>query len=110
MDGGIIQRLLEEKWNAFAQNQFLKRLLILILHLRCLSISVYLKTAHDGNDNDDNGEKDPNNDASIKDDEYNLRTIVSYLSELCTIIGVHSFLILPQGNEIKYHGLSVFLK
>ena len=60
LDGGIIQRLLEEKWKTFArvtqtkkiynhtmntifQNQFLKRLLILVVHLLFLSLAVYLR-------------------------------------------------------------------
>lgn len=60
LDGGIIQRLLEEKWKTFArvsrrsqpdfperflllQKQFLKRLLILLLHLVLLSSAVYLR-------------------------------------------------------------------
>lgn len=67
LDGGIIQRLLEEKWKTFArvcnykdwchfdllsvknlilsllQTKFLKRLLILMLHLLLLSVSVYLR-------------------------------------------------------------------
>lgn len=42
-DGGIIQRLLEEKWKAFARNQFLKRLIILIVHLAFMSLAVYMR-------------------------------------------------------------------
>lgn len=61
LDGGIIQRLLEEKWKTFArvlvflkfilepifflilQREFLKRLLILFVHLLSLSTSIYLR-------------------------------------------------------------------
>lgn len=53
LDGGIIQRLLEEKWKTFAQNQFLKRLLILMVHLLCLSVSVYMRPTNGVNP--DNG-------------------------------------------------------
>ncbi|TMW43459.1 hypothetical protein DOY81_011463, partial [Sarcophaga bullata] len=72
LDGGIIQRLLEEKWKTFAQNQFLKRLLILLVHLLCLSTSVYLRPAHDGDDDDDDDDdgKDAGKDASNENDEY----------------------------------------
>jgi len=47
LDGGIIQRLLEEKWKTFARGQFLKRLLILFIHLLFLSVSVYLRPTTD---------------------------------------------------------------
>lgn len=112
LDGGIIQRLLEEKWKTFAQNQFLKRLLILLVHLLCLSTSVYLRPAHDGDDDDDdeNADKKPTDASDEDDDEYNIRTIARYLAELCTITGVLSFLIFQQGDEIKNQGLSAFLK
>lgn len=43
LDGGIIQKLLEEKWDTFAQRQFSKRLLILFVHLFFLSCSVSLR-------------------------------------------------------------------
>lgn len=57
LDGGIIQRLLEEKWKTFAQNQFLKRLLILMVHLLCLSVSVYMRPAN--GISPDNGKLNP---------------------------------------------------
>lgn len=43
LDGGIIQKLLEEKWDTFAQRQFNKRLLILFVHLFFLSCSISLR-------------------------------------------------------------------
>ncbi|XP_073834263.1 transient receptor potential cation channel subfamily V iav [Musca autumnalis] len=113
LDGGIIQRLLEEKWKTFAQNQFLKRLLILVVHLFCLSTSVYLRPAHDGDD-DEEDENSPANGGVSGDvadnDEYDVQTIARYCAELCTIAGVLSFLIFQQGDEIKNQGLSAFLK
>lgn len=108
LDGGIIQRLLEEKWKTFAQNQFLKRLLILVVHLFCLSTSVYLRPAHDGDDDDEDA--DTNDSVTPTEEEYDVQTIARYCAELCTISGVLSFLIFQQGDEIKNQGLSAFLK
>lgn len=108
LDGGIIQRLLEEKWKTFAQNQFLKRLLILVVHLFCLSTSVYLRPAH--GDDDDDEDADTNDSVTPTEEEYDVQTIARYCAELCTISGVLSFLIFQQGDEIKNQGLSAFLK
>ncbi|EDV91710.1 uncharacterized protein LOC6566275 [Drosophila grimshawi] len=128
LDGGIIQRLLEEKWKTFAQNQFLKRLLILSTHLLCLSVSVYLRPVHDGEDNgEDNGdgpatvalreldangdgESDGDADADANGDDYNAQTVARYCAELATIAGVLSYVVFQQGDEIKNQGLSAFLK
>lgn len=114
LDGGIIQRLLEEKWKTFAQNQFLKRLLILSTHLLCLSVSVYLRPAH-VNDNDNNNELTDVNRVQSESvhatvNKYNIRNIARSCAELSTIAGVLSFLIFQQGHEIKNQGLSAFIK
>lgn len=115
LDGGIIQRLLEEKWKTFAQNQFLKRLLILMTHLLCLSISVYLRSAHPvaepssdveaQNGNSNEAEETENNESG-----YSAQTIARYCAELATIAGVLSYVIFQQGDEIKNQGLIAFLK
>ncbi|KAH8306576.1 hypothetical protein KR018_002855 [Drosophila ironensis] len=125
LDGGIIQRLLEEKWKTFAQNQFLKRLLILSTHLLCLSVSVYLRPAHDGDADGGEGEEPEGSEAAVAaaaalqdlqetggDDEgdYNAQTVARYCAELATIAGVLSYVVFQQGDEIKNQGLSAFLK
>lgn len=119
LDGGIIQRLLEEKWKTFAQNQFLKRLLILMVHLLCLSVSVYLRPMHDTDDDDDDNDNEDsdykNKGGEVKKlnqeaDDYDVQTIARYCAEVATIAGVLSFLIFQQGDEIKNQGLSAFLK
>lgn len=122
LDGGIIQRLLEEKWKTFAQNQFLKRLLILSTHLLCLSVSVYLRPAHDGDDDDEAAASDGAGDApataALKElagggeagGDYNAQTVARYCAELATIAGVLSYVVFQQGDEIKNQGLSAFLK
>ncbi|ALC48690.1 iav [Drosophila busckii] len=118
LDGGIIQRLLEEKWKTFAQNQFLKRLLILSTHLLCLSVSVYLRPAHDGEDEAADApataalklEIENGDNADADGDDYNAQTVARYCAELATIAGVLSYVIFQQGDEIKNQGLSAFLK
>ncbi|XP_030381037.1 uncharacterized protein LOC115628914 [Scaptodrosophila lebanonensis] len=121
LDGGIIQRLLEEKWKTFAQNQFLKRLLILFIHLLCLSVSVYLRPAHDGEPEDDSDSDAAEGasamivnggdvDAPANGEDYNAQTVARYCAELATIAGVLSYVVFQQGDEIKNQGLSAFLK
>nr|CAI5852830.1 unnamed protein product [Callosobruchus analis] len=96
LDGGIIQRLLEEKWKSFARNQFLKRLLILVVHLVCLSLALYLRP-------DDLDEPL----LGWRDDPT---TIARYCAEIGTLLGVLSYVIFQQGDEIRNIGLWTFLK
>ncbi|KAH8420103.1 hypothetical protein KR009_005813 [Drosophila setifemur] len=124
LDGGIIQRLLEEKWKTFAQNQFLKRLLILSTHLLCLSVSVYLRPAHEGEAEGEDSEGADSAAAALQDldavgdgngsgegdGDYNAQTVARYCAELATIAGVLSYVVFQQGDEIKNQGLSAFLK
>ncbi|CAH2005039.1 unnamed protein product [Acanthoscelides obtectus] len=96
LDGGIIQRLLEEKWKSFARNQFLKRLLILVVHLICMSLALYLRP-------DDFDEPL----LGWRDDPT---TIARYCAEIGTLLGVLSYVIFQQGDEIRNIGLWTFLK
>ncbi|XP_016948651.1 uncharacterized protein LOC108023571 [Drosophila biarmipes] len=119
LDGGIIQRLLEEKWKTFAQNQFLKRLLILSTHLLCLSVSVYLRPAHNGEAEGEDSEVSESLTAALQEvesedgnenDGNNAQTVARYCAEFATLAGVLSYVIFQQGDEIKNQGLSAFLK
>ncbi|XP_060529714.1 uncharacterized protein LOC132704064 isoform X2 [Cylas formicarius] len=96
LDGGIIQRLLEEKWKAFARNQFLKRLGILSIHLLCLSLAVYLRP-----DDPDEPLLEWSDDPTV---------ICRYAAESGTLLGVLSYLIVQQGDEIRNQGFWTFLK
>ncbi|KAJ4439647.1 hypothetical protein ANN_07775 [Periplaneta americana] len=95
LDGGIIQRLLEEKWKTFARNQFLKRLAILFLHLFMLSMAIYLRPVD-------------RSKPLLGGTDWN--DITRYGFEIGTIIGVLSYVIFQQGEEIKNQGLWSFLK
>ncbi|XP_068082114.1 transient receptor potential cation channel subfamily V member 4 [Anabrus simplex] len=95
LDGGIIQRLLEEKWKTFARLQFLKRLAILALHLLLLSMAIYLRPT----DRDE---------PLLGGTDWN--DIVRYSSEIGTIMGVLSYVIFQQGEEIKNQGFWSFMK
>nr|QGX90117.1 putative inactive [Schistocerca gregaria] len=95
LDGGIIQRLLEEKWKTFARMQFLKRLAILALHLLFLSTAIYLRPKdHD--------------EPLLGPTDWG--SVARYCAELATVGGVLSYVILQQGEEIKNQGLLSFLK
>ncbi|XP_026750647.2 uncharacterized protein LOC113511229 [Galleria mellonella] len=100
LDGGIIQRLLEEKWKTFARKKFLKRLMILMLHLLLLSVSVYLR--HSSAEADAH----PNWGLEVIDWRSGLRLA----SELGTILSTLCYIILQQGDEIKNQGLVAYFK
>lgn len=118
LDGGIIERLLEEKWKTFAQQQFLKRLLILFVHLFFMSISVYtrpsrskIKDDGDSGSGDSGGESGLVSEALTMNDEgLDLQTIIRYICECATIAGVVSFVVFQQGDELRNQGLKSFLK
>lgn len=106
LDGGIIERLLEEKWKTFAQQQFLKRLLILFIHLLFMSLSVYTRPVR-GKIKGGNDEGSGNGDG---DAPLDWNTIIRYFCECCTVVGVISFVVFQQGDEIRNQGLASFLK
>ncbi|CAK1591096.1 unnamed protein product [Parnassius mnemosyne] len=100
IDGGIIQRLLEEKWKTFARTKFLKRLMIFMLHLLLLSISVYLRHS--------SAEADANPDWGLE--VTDARSGIRLASELGTILSTLCYIILQQGDEIKNQGVAAYIK
>ncbi|KAK5644509.1 hypothetical protein RI129_005809 [Pyrocoelia pectoralis] len=96
LDGGIIQRLLEEKWKTFVRKQFLKRLLIFIIHLILLSMAVYLRP------------QDPDEPLLQSTDDG--MVICRYVAEIGTILAVVYYVVIQQGDEIKNQGFWTFLK
>lgn len=46
LNSGIIYRLLEEKWKAFAKGKFYRRLLFAVLYLVVFSLAIYLRPRH----------------------------------------------------------------
>lgn len=113
LDGGIIERLLEEKWKTFAQHQFLKRLLILFIHLFFMSISVYTRPVrmNSNDEGDDRGDSELISEALKIDEEgLDVQTIIRYCCECATIAGVISFVVFQQGDELKNQGLKAFIK
>ncbi|KAB0794778.1 hypothetical protein PPYR_11617 [Photinus pyralis] len=96
LDGGIIQRLLEEKWKTFVRKQFLKRLLIFIIHLILLSMAVYLRP------------EDPDEPLLQATDDGVV--ICRYVAEIGTILAVVYYVVIQQGDEIKNQGFWTFLK
>ncbi|XP_076181972.1 transient receptor potential cation channel subfamily V iav isoform X2 [Ptiloglossa arizonensis] len=96
LDGGIIQRLLEEKWKTFARLQFLKRLIILAFHLTSLSLAMYTRPAD-------------TNVVLLKWPEE-ITEVVRTISECTTVIGVLGYILVQLGGEIINIGLPSFLK
>lgn len=95
LDGGIIQRLLEEKWKTFAQRQFMKRMIIAFLHLFVMSIAVYLR---------------PQDRKRSLLEIRDAQDIIRMVFEAFTVLGCLSFVIVQQGEEIKNQGLGIFLR
>ena len=99
LEGGIIAKLLEEKWTTFAQMTFLKRLILQFVHLICMSIAIYTR---------------PDQSVSLltgiryDTDPINSTDITRYSFEIATILGCLAWLIIQQGEEIKNAGLQSF--
>ncbi|XP_063982771.1 uncharacterized protein Iav isoform X1 [Diachasmimorpha longicaudata] len=96
LDGGIIQRLLEEKWKTFARLQFLKRLIILVFHLTTLSLAVYQRPAE--------------MDAELMAWPEELTDVGRTIAECVTVLGVVGYILLQLGGEIVNIGPISFLK
>lgn len=89
------------KYRSFSpQNKFLKRLMILMLHLLLLSVSVYLR--HSGIEADEN----PNWGLVIDD----ARSGIRLGCELGTLASTLCYIILQQGDELKNQGLIAYFK
>lgn len=52
--------------------------------------------------------EDPENDSTNEDTD--VQDIVRYCSEIATLIGVLSYVIVQQGDEIKNQGMAAYLK
>ncbi|XP_046831751.1 uncharacterized protein LOC124429910 [Vespa crabro] len=96
LDGGIIQRLLEEKWKTFARLQFLKHLIILVFHLTSLSLAIYLRPAE--------------LDAVLLKWPEEITEMARIAAECITIAGVFNYIFLQQGGEMMNVGLLSFFK
>ena len=96
LDGGIIQRLLEEKWKTFAQVQFLKRLGILFFHLFVLSGAVYTRPAQ-------HRPLIPHPDDMIAID------YTRFCFEIITCLSCVGYVIIQQSSELRNLGLKGFL-
>ena len=47
LEGGIIAKLLDEKWRTFAMMMFYKKMLFQIIHLLCISFAIYSRPEFD---------------------------------------------------------------
>ena len=96
LDGGIIQRLLEEKWKTFARMQFLKRLGILFFHLFVLSGAIYTR---------------PSQSEPLVQDWDHLEAVdyTRFTFEIITCLSCIGYVIVQQSSELKNLGLKGFL-
>lgn len=78
------------------KKQFMKRLIILSIHLIMLSISIYLRPV--------------DQDKPLIGEAEDWQDVARYCFEGGTIVGVLSYLIVQQGGEILNQGLVGFLK
>ncbi|KAF0313003.1 Transient receptor potential cation channel subfamily V member 6 [Amphibalanus amphitrite] len=92
LEGGIIQRLLEEKWQSFARAEFLRKLMIMMLHLVSISVAMYLR---------------PEYDRTLLGTRP--QDIGRYCFEVTTLLGSAYYLIVQSGSEIKNQGLVPFI-
>ena len=99
LEGGIIAKLLDEKWSTYAQGMFMKRLMILILHLLTLSMAVYQR---------------PSTDFSLLrglkpgTESITAEDISRYCFEIATLLGCVAFIVFQLVAEIKNAGFACF--
>jgi len=99
LEGGIIAKLLDEKWTTYAKGFFMKRLFILLLHLLTMSMAVYQR---------------PNTKHSLlrgiksESGEITTEDISRYCFEIATLLGCVGFIIFQLGGEIKNAGFDCF--
>lgn len=92
----------QRKWlnyivfNFRSKKQFMKRLVILSIHLIMLSISIYLRPV--------------DQDKPLLGEAEDWQDVARYCFEGGTVVGVLSYLIVQQGGEILNQGLVGFLK
>ncbi|XP_067126001.1 transient receptor potential cation channel subfamily V member 5-like [Centruroides vittatus] len=92
LDGGVIERLLEEKWKTFARRQFMKRLSLIFIHLVIMSIAVFLR-------------KDIGKPLLGPTDVHSM---CRYCAEIGTCVGCIGFVIFQPAEEILAQGLATF--
>ncbi|CAB4069140.1 TRPV6 [Lepeophtheirus salmonis] len=101
LEGGVIAKLLEEKWTTYAKSSFYKRLAMHCTHVICLSLATYSRP--ETNKSLLIGIKSGSGDI---DDIH----IARYCFEISTILVSLMFLIVQQGEEIKNSGINSFFK
>ena len=116
LEGGIIAKLLEEKWKTFAQMIFYKKIFFQIIHLLCISFAVYSRPPFDeplmrGIQADTEIlEKDIVRSASQSWLKYSLNCADRYCFEIGTLLSVFAFMVFQLGEELKNAGLNSFWK
>ena len=100
LEGGIIAKLLEEKWSTFAMIMFYKKLAKLFLHLICLSVALYERPR-----------KEKSLVVGMKDDsEVSKDDITRYIFEIASLLGTFEFFLIQNGEELKNAGVSSYFK
>merc|ERR550539_103423 len=100
LEGGIIAKLLDEKWNTFAKMIFFKRLGKALIQLICISVAIYARPQKDGSLN-----------AGIEEGtNVTSGDITRYCFEIAALLGSIEFLFIQQGEEIKNSGMRSFCK
>ena len=99
LEGGIIAKLLDEKWSTYAKGFFIKRLAILMLHLLTVSMAVYLRP--DFKISLLHGLKAGTGDITAED-------ISRYCFEIATLLGCVAFIMFQLVSEIKNAGIDCF--
>ncbi|CAG0914329.1 unnamed protein product [Notodromas monacha] len=120
LEGGVIQRLLEEKWKTFARLQFLKRLVIVFIHLLMLTGAVALRKGEyqDANERisakrSRNSWRFPTTTPTPIDDYDEIEEgveVVRYTFEIATLLGCLSYIFVQLGGEIANQGFPAFMR
>lgn len=81
-----------------------------------MSISVYTRPRRVSSDDDDDDDVSGNSDSELVSEALTMeagldwQTVLRYICECATIVGVVSFVVFQQGDELKNQGLKAFVK
>ena len=118
LEGGIIAKLLEEKWKTFAQMIFYKKIFFQIIHLLCISFAVYSRPPFDqplmrGIQADTEIEEQDivrSTSERVLVEIFLLNCTDRYCFEIGTLLSVFAFMLFQLGEELKNAGLNSFWK
>ncbi|CAF4221653.1 unnamed protein product, partial [Didymodactylos carnosus] len=92
LDNMVIDRLLNDKWSTFARANFMRQLVLLVIHICFLSTAVFLRSRDD------------------KTNKLTTKKIICHISEVCVLCGCVLSIFALQAKEIYSQGFIYYVQ